>query len=137
MDIVSVDASSPCPETHPERFLSDVWPGTAPGCLCAGENGGTQLFFGEDCTEEYDETQVNVISARCKPIDAVPEIVQDVIMGVRFCARTAGKYKDSFTSPFKVDCTGEGTVDDVEHCYACEENKQSCRLLIGEDEAVQ
>ena len=39
VDIISIDADDLCPETHPESFLYDVWPGTVEACDCGYISG--------------------------------------------------------------------------------------------------
>ena len=34
IDIVSVKAGEECPDTHPDVFLYETWPGTALTCYC-------------------------------------------------------------------------------------------------------
>ena len=34
VSVVSVNATEGCPETHPDQFMWDVWPGTTIMCKC-------------------------------------------------------------------------------------------------------
>ena len=91
-DLVSVDAGMACPLTHPETFLFDKWPGMAHGCYCANKPPAKRFYYEKRCDEIKS-------SLDCYDLEAKPDVIMDVIKGVKFCAKTSKSYLSDTTLP--------------------------------------
>ena len=52
MDIISVNATIGCPTTHQDFAIYDIWPGTAPMCMCGTTKSLSNWRVGMDCEDE-------------------------------------------------------------------------------------
>ena len=60
-DIISIDGNMTCPESHPESFLYDIWPGIPPIISCGiYHNIGVRLYINDDdsLSEGYIEPSI-------------------------------------------------------------------------------
>jgi hypothetical protein len=50
LDIVTIDTDQECPDSHPEDFIYDIWPGTRHACDCLERFGDKRSFPDHMCS---------------------------------------------------------------------------------------